>query len=93
MRVAVWDVDVPVRLDDGQLQPPEGAVEQLTTGCLKTQQCVLGLAAESGFHWKRGGVTGSAHQWGCRCERQSGAPTGVNVTSGSSWQLVTFLVT
>lgn len=41
MRVAVWDVDVPVRLDDGQLQPPEGAVEQLATGRLKTQQCVL----------------------------------------------------
>lgn len=38
MCIAVWDVDVPVRLDDGQLQPPEGAVEQFTTGCLKTQQ-------------------------------------------------------
>lgn len=33
--VTVGDVDVAVRLEDGQLQTPQDGVEQLATGCLK----------------------------------------------------------
>lgn len=35
--VTVGDVDVAVRLDDGQFQTSQNAVEQLSTGSLKNQ--------------------------------------------------------